>query len=163
LQRLPGLSIFAFTDPTIALEHFKINRRFYDLVTSDLRMQVINGFQLLKTVKDLNPQIRTILMTAFDVDDELFAEYRKKEIINSFVQKPIRLENLVQEVSGQLYCYEMLKVGFLDLLNIAFLQSLCVVCIFSLISHQKKKGKVEHRPYTAFSSSWDFETLDLQD
>jgi len=73
LQRLPGLSIFAFTDPTIALEHFKINRRFYDLVTSDLRMQVINGFQLLKTVKDLNPQIRTILMTAFDVDDELFS------------------------------------------------------------------------------------------
>ncbi len=85
MQRLPGLSIFTFTDPTIALEHFKINKSFYALVISDLRMPVINGFQLLKTVKDLNPQIRTILMTAFDVDDELFAEYRKKEIINSFV------------------------------------------------------------------------------
>lgn len=75
-------------------------------------MPVINGFQLLKTVKDLNPQVRTILMTAFDVDDELFSTYRKKEIINSFVQKPIRLENLIQEVSGQVHSYEMLKLGF---------------------------------------------------
>jgi hypothetical protein len=51
-------------------------------------------------------------MTAFDVDDELFSYYRKKEIINGFAQKPIRLENLVQEVSGQVHCYEMLNVGF---------------------------------------------------
>lgn len=80
-------------------------------------MPVINGFQLLKTVKDLNPQVRTILMTAFDVDDELFSTYRKKEIINSFVQKPIRLENLIQEVSGQVHSYEMLKLGFWDLLK----------------------------------------------
>ena len=51
-------------------------------------------------------------MTAFDVDDELFSYYHKKEIINGFAQKPIRLENLVQEVSGQVHCYEMLNVGF---------------------------------------------------
>jgi hypothetical protein len=51
-------------------------------------------------------------MTGFAVDDELFSYYRKKEIIKGFAQKPIRLENLVQEVSGQLYCYEMLNVGF---------------------------------------------------
>ena len=75
-------------------------------------MPVINGSQFLKAVKDMNPQLRTILMTAFDVDDELFSHYRKKEIINGFVQKPIRLENLVQEVSGQVHCYEMLNVGF---------------------------------------------------
>lgn len=58
-------------------------------------MPVINGFQLLKTVKDLNPQVRTILMTAFDLDDELFSSYRKKEIINGFAQKPIKLETLI--------------------------------------------------------------------
>ena len=74
-------------------------------------MPVINGSQFLKAVKDMNPQLRTILMTAFDVDDELFSYYRKKEIINGFAQKPIRLENLVQEVSGQVHFYKMLKVG----------------------------------------------------
>ena len=110
LRKLPGLSIFTFTDPKIALEHFKINKSFYALVISDLRMPVINGVQLLKTVKDLNPEVRTVLMTAFDVEDKLFQDYTKKEIINCIVQKPITLETLVQEVSGQLHSYEMQKV-----------------------------------------------------
>lgn len=110
LKALPGLSIFTFSDPIIALEHFKTNQRFYALVISDLRMPVVNGFQLLKTAKDLNPEVRTVLMTAFDVEDQLFQDYTKKEIINCIVQKPITLETLVQEVSGQLHSYEMQKV-----------------------------------------------------
>jgi len=108
---LPGLSIFTFSEPIIALDHFKTNQRFYALVISDLRMPVVNGFQLLKTAKDLNPKVRTVLMTAFDVEDKLFQDYTKKEIINCIVQKPITLETLVQEVSGQLHSYEMQKVS----------------------------------------------------
>ena len=110
LQRLSGLSIFSFTDPIIAIEHFKMNKNSYALVISDLRMPVINGIQLLKTVKDLNPEVRTVLMTAFDVEDKLFQEYIKKEIIDGFAQKPIRLDNLLQEVSKQLHGYELQKI-----------------------------------------------------
>jgi len=110
LRKLPGLSIFTFTDPKIALEHFKINKSFYALVISDLRMPVINGVQLLKTVKDLNPNVKTILMSAFEVNDQLFQEYSEREIINGFVKKPIRLETLVQHASEQLHHYEMQKI-----------------------------------------------------
>jgi YesN/AraC family two-component response regulator len=46
---------------------------------SDLRMPVINGVQLLKTVKDLNPSTRTILMTGYDIDNSLLQEYTKKK------------------------------------------------------------------------------------
>ncbi len=72
-------------------------------------MPVINGVQLLKTVKDLNPHVRTMLMTAFDIEDKLFQEYIQKEIINGFTQKPITLETLVEDVSGQLHYYETQK------------------------------------------------------
>ena len=71
-------------------------------------MPVINGIQLLKTVKDLNPTVRTVLMTAFEVEDKLFQEYSKKEIIDGFAQKPISLDNLLQEVSEQLHSYEQI-------------------------------------------------------
>jgi hypothetical protein len=47
-------------------------------------MLVINGIQLLKITKDLNPQVSTMLMTVFDVDDKKFQNYIKKEIINGF-------------------------------------------------------------------------------
>jgi len=110
LKSLPGITIFTFTEPQLALEHFKTNKNSYALVISDLRMPVINGFQFLKTVKDLNPQVRTVLITAFDVERKLFQEYAKKEIINGFAQKPISRDNLLQEVSAQLHSYELLKI-----------------------------------------------------
>jgi CheY-like chemotaxis protein len=49
------------------------------LIISDLRMPVTNGLQLLKTVKDLNPLIRTILMTAFQIDDRVLRVYYEKD------------------------------------------------------------------------------------
>ncbi|HEU4448286.1 MAG TPA: response regulator [Nitrososphaeraceae archaeon] len=46
-----GYNVFGFTDPLLALEHFKINHSTYSLVLSDLRMPVMNGFEFVKYVK----------------------------------------------------------------------------------------------------------------
>jgi DNA-binding NtrC family response regulator len=93
-----GITIFTFTDPVLALEHITINKERYVLVISDLRMPGINGMELIK-LKNMNPFLRTTLMTAFESNDELFQEYTKKQIINGFFQKPIRLHNLREEVN----------------------------------------------------------------
>jgi len=102
LRTINGIQVLKFTDPILALEHLKNNAEDYMLIISDLRMPVINGLQLLKTVKDLNPLIRTILMTAFQIDDSLFQEYTTKRIINGFLQKPIDLRQLLAEVNKQM-------------------------------------------------------------
>lgn len=102
LRTINGIQVFRFTDPILALEHLKINAKDYMLIISDLRMPIVNGLQLLKTVKDLNPLIRTILMTAFQIDDSLFQEYTTKRIINGFLQKPIHLRQLLTEVNKQM-------------------------------------------------------------
>lgn len=109
LQRIKGISIFAFTNPLMALEHFTINKEQYVLVISDLRMPSLNGLELVKKIKDLNPLSRTILMTAFEMDDKLFQEYSNKEIINAFLQKPIRLDDLFVVVNNELHTYELQK------------------------------------------------------
>ena len=109
LQRIKGISIFAFTNPLMALEHFTINKEQYVLVISDLRMPSLNGLELVKKIKDLNTLSRTILMTAFEIDDKLFQEYSKKEIINAFLQKPIRIDDLFVVVNNQLHTYELQK------------------------------------------------------
>lgn len=100
--KINGIQVFKFIDPILALEHLKNNAKDYMLIISDLRMPVINGLQLLKTVKDLNPLIRTILMTAFQIDDRLFQEYTTKRIINGFLQKPIDLRQVLTEVNKQM-------------------------------------------------------------
>ena len=109
LQTTNGFSIFAFTDPKAAFEHFALNKEDYTLIVSDLRMPSINGMELIKKIKELNPYIRTILMTAFAINDNLFYEYAKKELINGFLQKPIHLGDLRAEVNNQLQTYQLQK------------------------------------------------------
>jgi DNA-binding NtrC family response regulator len=109
LQKIKGVSVFTFTDPKIALEHFRTNNAHYVVLVSDFRMPELNGIDLIKKIKDSNPFVRTILMTAFEINDELFKDYIKNEIINAFLQKPILLDTLIKEVSSQLHLYELQK------------------------------------------------------
>ena len=109
LRSIPGITIFTFTDPILALEHFQVNGYAYVAVISDFKMPGLNGMELLKKIKDSNPFVRTILMTAFTIDDNLFREYTKKKIINGFLQKPIGLHDLIIEVNTQLDSYEVQK------------------------------------------------------
>ena len=106
LRRIPGLTVLAFNDPTEALKHYTINQEEYVLVISDYKMPVLNGLDLLRKVKTLNPNVRTMLMSAFDVDeDHLLQKYLIEEIIDKFIQKPITMLNLYNEVQSQVSAY----------------------------------------------------------
>ncbi|MGV8106966.1 MAG: response regulator [Nitrososphaerota archaeon] len=109
LGTINGITVFTFTDPVMALEHFKLNKDNYVLVITDLRMPGLAGTELIKELKKLNRFIRTILMTAFAINDNLFQEFAKKELINGFLQKPIHLDGLRAEVNNQLHTYELQK------------------------------------------------------
>ena len=109
LGTINGITVFTFTDPVMALEHFKLNKENYVLVISDLRMPGLTGTELIKELKKLNRFIRTILMTAFTINDNLFQEFAKKKLINGFLQKPIHLDDLRAEVNNQLHTYESQK------------------------------------------------------
>ena len=109
LKSISGIAIFTFTDPILALEHFQVNEYAYVLVLSDFKMPGLNGMEFLKKIKELNGFVRTILMTAFQIEDKVFREYTKKKIINAFLQKPIGIHDLLKEVNTQLHSYEMQK------------------------------------------------------
>jgi len=97
-----GFTVYAFTNPLIALEHFRANSKSYALIISDLRMPGVDGIGLIKKVKEINPDIRTLLITAFDVEDRVFHRYKKENLIDGILQKPITMKNLVTEVENQL-------------------------------------------------------------
>lgn len=109
LSKIKGISIFTFTDPLMALEHVRMNKNEYVVVISDLRMPGLDGLELVKVIKDLNPLVRTILMTAFATKDDLFQDYARQEIINNFLQKPVLLADLYEQVIKELRIYYILK------------------------------------------------------
>ena len=49
-----GYNTVAFTDPLLALEHFRSNPEQYSLILSDLIMPGMNGIELAKRIRDYN-------------------------------------------------------------------------------------------------------------
>ena len=95
LSELGDASVFGFIDSTLALEHFKLHQLDYSLILSDYRMPTMDGIELLKKVKAINSSVKTILISAFDIDDKLFEECK---CVDKILQKPITIPLLINEV-----------------------------------------------------------------
>jgi DNA-binding NtrC family response regulator len=103
LSQIEGCTVFGFTDPQAALKHFIANQQFYYLILTDFRMPELNGIELILRVNEIKPSIRAVLVSAFEVrDEENFQQCMKKNIINSFLQKPVALSDLIEEVKNQI-------------------------------------------------------------
>jgi DNA-binding NtrC family response regulator len=103
---ITGISVVSFNDPGIALEHFSKNKHGYALVISDMRMPNMDGLALLNKVKELNPKVRTMLVSAYDFhNNPIFEKYLQKGIIDSFTEKPIKINRLCQKVGDEIQAY----------------------------------------------------------
>lgn len=109
-ENIDDISVVSFNDPVIALEHFAANKDAYVLVIADLRMPSLNGLELLKKVKSSNPKVRTILMSAYNFDEDLiFLKYMEEGIIDSSIDKPVTMNRLYQRVRDELNAYDAVK------------------------------------------------------
>jgi DNA-binding NtrC family response regulator len=104
LQKNDFKNVFAFTKPSLALEHFKINYEDYCLVIADIRMPEMNGFEFTKAVSQVKPGIKVLLMTAFDVNDDVLTTLngKYKNNISGVVQKPVSPDKLARMIIAQI-------------------------------------------------------------
>lgn len=93
-----GFSVEAFTNPQEALQSFKSDAESYCLVLSDIRMPALSGIQLSKKVKEVNPNVKVVLMTAFEIRDIEFSKVFPSTQIDGFVQKPIGIKDLTDKI-----------------------------------------------------------------
>ena len=61
------LNVFGFTDPFLALEHFRLNCKNYTMVISDIRMPGMTGFEFVRKIREINPVTKVLLMSAFEI------------------------------------------------------------------------------------------------
>jgi two-component system response regulator ChvI len=93
-----GFSVEAFTNPQEALQSFKSNAESYSLVVSDVRMPALSGIQLSKKVKEINSNVKVVLMTAFEIRDNEFSKVFPSTHVDGFVQKPIGIKDLTDKI-----------------------------------------------------------------
>jgi two-component system cell cycle response regulator CpdR len=100
LQKDGFNNVFSFTDPLLALEHFRINQKDYSLIISDIRMPVMNGFQFVSEARKINPKVKILLMTAFEINDKEFAQALPKPKIDGLIRKPATSKQILSIVSS---------------------------------------------------------------
>jgi two-component system, cell cycle sensor histidine kinase and response regulator CckA len=90
--------VSAFTSPEEALQNFKSNSKDYCLMLSDIRMPALSGIQLARRVKEINPDVKVVLMTSFEIRDNEFSKVFPSMHVDSFVQKPIGISDLTNKI-----------------------------------------------------------------
>jgi len=105
LLRKEGYNVHAFSNPVIAFEHYRYSPNECSLIISDVRMPKMNGFQLARKVKELNPDTKVILTSAFEIKMSEFEKILPNAQVDGFLDKPIRLEKLSEIVKAHIKPY----------------------------------------------------------
>ena len=89
-----------YTDPAKALMEFKPNR--YDLIFLDVRMPVMNGFQLYQELRKTDDNCKVCFITAFETYYNSLKEFFPDLDVDCFIQKPVTKDKLLEIVSREL-------------------------------------------------------------
>ena len=65
-------------------------------------MPSMNGYEFIRKIKAKHPTIKTILISAFEIDKNEFSKMMPTVKIDSFISKPISLKQLVQVIENAL-------------------------------------------------------------
>jgi CheY-like chemotaxis protein len=88
-----------FTNPEEALQNLQSNSKdYYSLVLSDIRMPEMSGIQLARKVNDINPSIKVVLMTAYEIKDNKFSKVSPSIRVDGFIQKPTSITDLTNKI-----------------------------------------------------------------
>lgn len=84
--------VLVAADGEDALEIFKNNK--VDILLSDIKMPKMDGLELTEKVRELNPKIKVIIMSAFDEKDYLMKAI--KSGVFDFLKKPVNVTELTE-------------------------------------------------------------------
>jgi DNA-binding NtrC family response regulator len=91
-----GFTVETFNDPKLALLHFRSNH--YDLALIDVRMEGMNGFELVQELKKIDQNLKVCFITSFKAYyDSLIQEYPNMDH-KCFIQKPISIDELIKHI-----------------------------------------------------------------
>jgi DNA-binding response OmpR family regulator len=94
---LIGIDVVTFNDPVDAVEAFKAGS--YDLVVLDFQMPKMNGFQVYREMRKVDPRVKICFLTAFDIYKSEFKTVFPELDVCSFLKKPILASDLAAQLN----------------------------------------------------------------
>lgn len=97
--KLANFDVHSFSHPTAAVKHLEDGCKSCSILVCDIRMGEPSGFQLARTIKDLRPDMKIILMTAFEVNKREIELVLPSAQIDDLIKKPFTPSQLVQMIA----------------------------------------------------------------
>jgi two-component system OmpR family response regulator len=94
-----GYKVHKFSDPILALQHIEHDScKDCDVLISDVNMPAMNGFQLVRRIKELRSGTKIVLMTGFDINKHEFETVFPSTPVDQIIRKPFALSEFVQRI-----------------------------------------------------------------
>ncbi|MBI9074400.1 MAG: PAS domain S-box protein [Desulfatibacillum sp.] len=95
LERL-GYSVTAMDDPQEAINLYAENPKGFDLVITDLTMPTMTGDILIARLKEINPNVKTIICTGYN--EKIDARIAKEMGAGAFLTKPVERHHMAAAI-----------------------------------------------------------------
>jgi len=93
-----GFECISYTDPVKALQEFR--PKYYDLMLLDIKMPILNGFELCKKIIELDRTVHIVFITASEEYYEKFRSQHFPELRKiNYIQKPVSNDELVRIIN----------------------------------------------------------------
>ena len=94
-----GIKVHAFIDPMIALDHIhNEDCKTCNIVISDIRMPTMTGFELVRQLKKVRPEMKVILMTEFEMNKKEFEKVFPSVKVDDLIKKPFKILDLIYKI-----------------------------------------------------------------
>jgi CheY-like chemotaxis protein len=99
LEAKKELEVAVFSSAEAALKDFEAHpHNYYDLIITDIRMPNMNGFELYRRIRELDPSVRIAFITAFEINKEEFSKVIPSVEVTDFISKPVSIAILREKI-----------------------------------------------------------------
>jgi two-component SAPR family response regulator len=91
-----------FSDPLLALKEFTYNHSDYQLILTDLRMPAMSGIEFAKKAKEIDPDVKLMVMTAFELSSYELSHDLPFVKIEDLLKKPISMSSICKVIDKKI-------------------------------------------------------------
>jgi CheY-like chemotaxis protein len=93
-----GYKVHAYTSPIAALNHIENGCEDCVVLISDIKMPEMSGFELVRRVKELRPELKVIFTSSFIIHKGEFKKVLPSSKVDDFLQKPFTKNDLIEAI-----------------------------------------------------------------
>ena len=102
LLEAESYDVMVLNEPAAALEYFKANPDYFDLIVTDQIMPGLTGVEIAQSILELRPDLPVLLVTGYS--EKISAENAESFGLSGFFPKPINENLFLDKISNLITC-----------------------------------------------------------